>query len=207
MVRRRSILSWSAAALGPLLGAGCNVLPQAVTAEPPTLHLLEARPAQNPGARRDLVLTVGTPRAAPGYDTAAMVYLRGSHVLEHYATHRWADTPARLLQPLLLRAVEDAALFRAVVHSGTGAQADLRLDTEIVQLRQNFLVQPSRVELTLRVQLVDLRGRRVLGARYIEQVQGTASDDAPGGVAAAGQALARALAEVVAFCAGAAGDR
>ena len=129
-----------------------------------------------------------------------MVYVRKLHVLEHYATHRWADTPAHLLQPLLMRTLEDAAVFRAVVPSGSGVQADLRLDTELVLLRQNFLVQPSRVELTLRVQLVDATGRRVLAARYVEQAQGVASDDAPGGVAAANGALARALSQVALFC-------
>lgn len=200
MVRRRSIVTLPALALGPLLAGGCSVLPQAGTEAPPTLHLLDARPEPVAGPRRPLVLAVGTPRAAPGYDSAAMVYLRRPQVLEHFATHRWVDAPARLLQPLLVRALDEAGAFRAVVPAGFGAQAELRLDAELVQLRQNFLVSPSRIELALRVQLMDASGRRVLAARLIEESEPAGSADAPGGVAAANRALARALQQVVVLC-------
>lgn len=183
-----------------MLAGGCSVLPQATAGESPTLHLLDARPPPSAGTRRELVLAVSTPRAAPGYDTPAMVYVQRPHALEHFATHRWADTPARLLQPLLVRTLDDAGIFRAVVASGSGAQADLRLDSEIVQLRQSFLAQPSRSELTLRLQLVDATTRRVLATRTIEQAQATTSNDAAGGVAAANLALARALAQIAVFC-------
>jgi cholesterol transport system auxiliary component len=80
-------------------------------------------------------------------------------------------------------------------------QADLRLDSEIVSLRQSFLARPSRVEFTLRVQLVDVPGRRVLATRYVELAQDAPSDDAPGGVTASNAAITRALALVAAFCA------
>jgi cholesterol transport system auxiliary component len=143
---------------------------------------------------------VSTPRAAPGHDTAAMVYVQRPHALEHFAKHRWADTPARLLQPLLVRTIEDAGVFRAVVASGSGVQVDLRLDSEVVHLRQNFVAQPSRSELTLRVQLVDATTRRVLATRTVEQAQAATSNDAAGGVAAVNLALARALAQIAVFC-------
>ena len=120
--------------------------------------------------------------------------------LDHYATHRWADAPARMLGQLLTRTLEDTGGFRAVVHAGSGLQADLRLDTEIVLLRQSFLTPPSRAEFTLRAQLVDVAGRRVLATRYVEAVQEALSDDAPGGVAAANTTVARALAQVAPFC-------
>jgi cholesterol transport system auxiliary component len=182
-----------------LLGTGCSLTPPA-PADPTSLHLLDARPAVATTARRDHVLAVSPPRAAPGFDSAAMAYVQKAHALDHYATHRWADTPARLLGPLLTRTLEDTGSFRAVVTASSGLQADLRLDTEIVLLRQSFLARPSRVEFTLRAQLVDVAGRRVLATRYVEAVQEAPSDDAPGGVAAANAAVSRALAQVAAFC-------
>lgn len=187
------------AAAWPLFGSGCSLVPQA-PADPTSLHLLDARPAVATTPRRDHVLAVSPPRAAPGFDSAAMAYVQKTHALDHYATHRWADTPARMLGPLLTRTLEDTGSFRAVVPAGSGLAADLRLDTEIVQLRQSFLVRPSRVEFTLRAQLVDVPGRRVLATRYVEATQEAPSDDAPGGVAATNAAVARALAQVAAFC-------
>jgi len=182
-----------------LLGSGCSLVPS-TPADPTSLHLLDARPAVATTARRDHVLAVSPPRAAPGFDSAAMAYVQRAHALDHYATHRWADTPARMLGQLLTRTLEDTGSFRAVVPAGSGLQADLRLDTEIVRLQQSFLGRPSRVEFTLRAQLVDVPARRVLATRYVEATQEAPSDDAPGGVVAANAAVASALAQVAAFC-------
>ena len=182
-----------------LLGSGCSLAPRA-PADEMSLHLLDVRPVVATAAKRDHVLAISPPRAAPGADSAAMAYVPKAHALDHYATHRWADTPARMLGPLLTRTLEDTGSFRAVVQASSGVQAALRLDTEIVQLRQSFLARPSRVEFTLRAQLVDVPGRRVLATRYVEAVQEAPSDDATGGVTAANAAVERALAQVAAFC-------
>jgi len=182
-----------------LLATGCSLWPPAPVDET-VLHLLDARPAIEALAKRDLVLSVSPPRAAPGFDSTAMAYVQKTHALEHYATHRWADTPARMLGQLLTRTLEDTGSFRAVVQGPTGLPADLQLETEIVHLRQSFLVKPSRVEFTLRAQLVAVPARRVLATRYIEVVEDAPSDDAAGGVAAANAAVSRALAQVAAFC-------
>lgn len=185
-------------ALGLLLAA-CGLWPPAPLDET-VRHLLDARPAVATLAERDLVLAVSPPRAAPGFDSTAMAYMQKAHVLDHYATHKWADTPAHMLGPLLTRTIEDSGSFRAVVLEPSGLAADLQLDTEIVYLRQSFLVLPSRVELTLRAQLVDVPDRRVLATRYIEVVEDAPTNDAAGGVVAANTAVARALAQVAAFC-------
>ena len=187
------------AAAWSLLASGCALGP-AAPAEEVSLHLLDARPAVAATARHDHVLAISPPSAAPGVDTADMTYVQKAHALDHYATHRWADTPARMLAPLLTRTLEDTGSFRAVVSVTNGVQADLRLDTEIVQLRQSFLQRPSRVELVLRAQLVDVPGRRVLATRYVEAAQEAPSDDPAGGVTAANAAVERALAQVAAFC-------
>jgi cholesterol transport system auxiliary component len=182
-----------------LLAAGCSLW-QPAPVDETVLHLLDARPAVAALAKRDLVLSVSPPRAAPGFDSTAMAYVQKPHALDHYATQRWADTPARMLGQLLTRTLEDTGSFRAVVQGPTGLPADLQLEAEIVHLRQSFLAKPSRVELTLRTQLVDIADRRVLATRYIEVVEEASSDDAAGGVAAANAAVARALAQVAAFC-------
>jgi len=188
-----------------LLGSACSLVPKA-PAEQVSLHVLDVRPVVTRTARREHVLAVGPLRAAPGADSASIAYLQAAHGLDHYATHRWADTPARMLDPVLMRTLEDAGDFRAVVPAGSSVQADLRLDTEIVQLRQSFLTRPSRVELTLRTQLVDVLGRRVLATRYFEVVEDAPSDDALGGVLAANAAVGRVLAQVAAFCVEASGE-
>lgn len=198
----------AAAAVAALaLLAACAAVPSPEV-EQASIHVLEAMPAtgaQRP--RRDLVLEVSVPRARPGFDTPQMAYTRRAHALDYFAKHRWADTPARMLAPLLAQALEQSGSFRAVVQSPSLATAQLRLDTELVRLQQDFGAKPSRVQLTLRAQLIDTDTRRVLAAAEFDETEAAPSDDPYGGVTAANRALARLLERVAAFCAEAAAAR
>jgi cholesterol transport system auxiliary component len=181
------------------LVAGCSALPSPKIEEP-VLHVLDAKPAiPRAQAAHELVLEVSVPRAAPGFDTAALLYVQKPFVLDAFATHRWVDAPARMIGPPLTHALEQTGYFRAVVPAPAGVPADLRLDTELVRLQQNFMTRPSRVELSLRFRLLDLRGRRVVAARVVDVDVAAASDDPDGGVVAANTALASALAQAAAF--------
>ncbi len=198
--RRRARLrsAWLALAL---LAAGCAGLQPAPVASP-TLHLLQAAAAVGPApVQRDLVLEVAAPRAWPGFDTPQLAYVQRPFELDYYANSRWADAPARMLGPLLAQALAQAGSFRAVVQTPGAVPADLRLNGELVRLQQNFATRPSRIELTLRVELVDVRGRRVLASRVFDESEAATTDDAYGGVTAANAALQRVLEGVAAFCA------
>jgi len=186
-------------ALSVLFG-GCTGL-QPESAAPPSLHVLDARPAVVTATeKRDLVLEVSATRAWPGLDTPQMAYAKRPHEVDYYANNRWADAPARMVSPLLARALEQTGAFRAIVQPPTVAIPDLRLVSELIMLRQNFESLPSRVELALRVQLHDVRGKRVLATRTFEATESAGSDDAHGGVVAANAALRRVLGEITAFC-------
>ena len=182
------------------LAAACSVMTPA-PADAPVLHVLDAMapaPAAPP-AKPTLVLEVGAPRAAPGFDTAAIAYVQKPFTLDYFAMHRWVDPPAQMLAPLLVRALEGTGAFRAVVRSASGVHADVRLDTEVIRLQQSFLSRPSRVELVLRAQVVDVASRRIVATRTFEIAREAPADDPEGGVVAANAALANALTEVAAF--------
>ena len=106
-----------------------------------------------------------------------------------------------MISPLVAQALERSGVFRAVVRAPGQAAAELRLDTELMRLLQDFRAQPSRVELALHAQLVDLRNGRVLAAQDFALSENAPSDDPYGGVVAANRALARLLGELTAFCA------
>ena len=189
-----------ASALLAVLFAGCAGLLPAPQVDTLNVHLLDARPAAaGPGPPLDRVLAVSAPRARAGFDTAQMAYVRRPHALEYFANNRWADTPSHMLAPLLAQALEQR--FRVVVRAPSAVHADLRLDTELVRLQQDFATRPSRVEFVLRAQLVDLRGRQVLAATEFEEIEPAPSEDAYGGVIAANLALQRMLRRVADFCA------
>jgi cholesterol transport system auxiliary component len=204
MIRRLLPLSGPARAAASvalaLATAACGALAP-VPVETPVLHVLDAMPAvAAPAPMRPRVLEVGAPRAAPGFDTTAIAYVQKPSTLDYFAVHRWVESPAKMLGPLLVRALEATGAFKAVVRGAAGVSTDLRLDTEVVRLQQSFLTRPSRVELTLRVQLVDVGARQVVATRVVEVVRNAPSDDPVGGSLAANAALASALKEVAVFC-------
>ncbi|WP_435628482.1 ABC-type transport auxiliary lipoprotein family protein [Candidatus Ferrigenium straubiae] len=198
--RLMRILAPAASALA-LLG-GCSALPP--PPPPDNLYLLEASPTSSPASapKRDLVLAVSMPHARPGFDTAQMVWVRQPHKLEVYSRNRWADTPTRMLAPLLVQALERSGAFHAVVQTPSPVSAALRLDTELIRLQQDFSIKPSRVQITLSAQLIDTGTRRIIASAEFDETENAESEDAYGGVRAANRALERLLARLVAFSAG-----
>lgn len=183
-----------------MLLAGCTGLPTP-QAESINTYVLDAQPAIKPAqVKRDLVLAVSLPRARPGFDTPRMAYLRQPHELDYFAANRWADTPARMLGPLLAQTLEQTESFRAVVQTPSAVPADLRLDTELIRLQHDFSTQPSRIQLTLRAQLIDVRSKQVLAVKLFDEAENAASDDPYGGVTAANRALQRVLGQLADFC-------
>lgn len=146
------------------------------------------------------VLLVQVPRASPGFDSARIIYTRHAHQLEHFARHEWVDAPARLLAPLMVTALERSAVYGAVVLAPSAATGNLQLDTQLLRLQQEFGAAPSRVRLTLRAQLIHIASRQVLATRDFEQLVESASESAPGGVAAAQSAVNLLLDELAAWC-------
>lgn len=182
-----------------LLGGCAGLQPPRENA--PTLYVLSAQPLHSAASpRREVVIEVAQPRAWPGFDTAQIAYVRQPYELDYFAASRWADTPARMLGPLVARALEQTGSFRAVVQMPSTVPADVRVDVEIIRLQQNFAVHPSRAELTLRVQLTEMRGKRVADSKVIEELESAPSEDAAGGVAAVNAALQRALEQLAEFC-------
>ncbi len=146
----------------------------------------EARPADLNGP----VLLVSLPHAEPGFETARMVYLQRPYELEHYATNRWADAPARMFTSVMVQSLGRSGSWRAVALLPGSIRGDYRLDSHGFALRQEFLKQPSRVRVTVRMQLINMKDSSVVGSRAFDVVENAPSEDAYGGVQAANQATA-----------------
>jgi len=183
-----------------LLLAGCASMstPQAVSQN---IYVLETLPAiHSAQVKRNLVLAVSPPRARPGFDTNQIAYVKQPHKLNYFVTSRWAATPARMLEPLLLQALGQSGSFRSIVQIAGAVPADVILEIELIRLQQNFEMKPSRVQLTLRAQLIDVRGARVLAVKQFDESEEADSEDAYGGVIAANRLVPRVLGKLAYFC-------
>ena len=189
-----------------LLGGCSSLLP--TPAAPPSLFTLDdgtsapASPTSRPAPNAALAtLIINTPKAAAGYGTSHIVYARRTHEIEYFAFSLWVDTPAQMLTPLIVRAVERTGAFQAVLAAPTAASSRFRLDTEIIRLQQDFSTSPSRVRLTLRAVLIDTTTKAVVARREVDASVASRSEDTYGGVIAAQTVTQRVLTELATFCA------
>jgi cholesterol transport system auxiliary component len=189
-----------------VLASGCSTL---LPAPPPqsSYYSLDGVPYE---ARATSMLSAPTsakptiiitnPRAAAGYDSRHIIYTRQAHKLEYFAHSEWVDTPAHMLAPLMMTAVERSGAFNAVVLSPSNIVGDFRLDTEIVRLQQEFDSQPSKVRFTIRVYMVNNATRKIIAWHEFDESAIAKSEDPYGGVVAANQAVQAALEKLTTFC-------
>ena len=190
----------TALACAALLDACTSLQPQPV--EQQNIFLLEAAfVAIESQPKTDQVIEVAMPHARAGFDTEQMAYTRRPSEIEYFSNNRWADTPARMLAPALAQAIERTGAFRAVVLDANAVRPDLRLETELIRLQQNFGVHPSRVEIAVRVLLVGSGAAGKLATAQFEEAEVTSSEDPYGGVLAANRALSRLVGRVAEYCA------
>ena len=146
------------------------------------------------------VLIVTAPRAHGGYASNRIAYMKQEFGLRYYTRSRWADTPSRMLAPLLADAIQTTGQIQSLYAAPGSIAADYRLDTELIRFHQDFTQQPSAVHLTLRARLVDLQESRIVATSQIDIVEPAATDDSYGGVVAANNAVSQLLDEMAQFC-------
>jgi len=182
---------------------GCSIGPAAKSV--PHTYLLSPEVAftnsPNPGRNDTVTLLVSLPRAQPGSDTIRMAYVLRPHEVSYYAFNQWADTPARMLMRLLALAMEKTGLWEAVFQMPSPVRADHRLDADNLVLEQQFFSSRSRVRLSLRVQLIDVKRQSVMDTRGFEIFEDAPTADAYGGVIAANRAAAKLLEELAGWVA------
>ncbi|WP_423063664.1 ABC-type transport auxiliary lipoprotein family protein [Candidiatus Paracoxiella cheracis] len=149
--------------------------------------------------RTKLTLLVSNPIAAPGYQTSAMIYMETPFELESFADNRWVAPPAQMLLPMFVRALRNTSYFYAVVSPPFSGITNLRLDTELIKLQQEFLLPTSRVRLVVQASLISNVTNHVVASRQFEVVVPTSENNPYGGVLAANRAAALISREIAQF--------
>ncbi|MGE0082472.1 MAG: ABC-type transport auxiliary lipoprotein family protein [Thiohalomonadaceae bacterium] len=192
---RLHLLLWLAA-----LAALSGCVPFAGRPEPQAqyIYLLqgaEAVPALNNSSGCH-VLLINSPRAVPGFATSGFAYRQSDARIQYFAYHRWSDSPARMLQPLLVSAAERSKLFSGVITPGAPVQGDVRLDSEVVDLSQRFDDGSSEVRFAVRVRLYGQE--RLLAGETFEATE-SAEPNPQSGIEAANRASAKVLERIIRF--------
>ena len=139
------------------------------------------------------ILIINTPKAAAGFDTQRIMYTRAPHQLEYFARNEWIDTPAQLLRPLMISAIEKTSAFNAVLTKQSVIASDLRLESEVIKLVQDFSTKPSHVQFRLRVSMIDNATQHIIAIQEFNERVNANTDNPIGGVLAANVAINQAL--------------
>lgn len=176
---------------------GCALQPTA--AQPRKVLLNPQMPEQMPreGGTRATLL-VFAPRSRPLFDTVRMAYQVQANEVDYFSRTEWAETPAQMLQPLLVKTLQDTGWFTAVVTSPYSGAHGSGLRTEIGELVADFSGDPAVLRLSLRLQWTDGAGR-VIATHEVSVREPIQQRTPEASIAAANAATAKALGEVARF--------
>lgn len=144
-----------------IVSAGCGVLPGKSSQRPVVDYALNAGfppgASDEAGSNRASCLDVRVmlPRPAAGFNTSRMAYMEEANSLRYFAYSQWLDTPAYMLQPLLVVALKRSEKFGTVVRAPSPIRTRFLLASDDLALVQRFEGGTSSVRLALRVQLID----------------------------------------------------
>lgn len=140
--------------------------------------------------RSHLTVLVLPPQPSAELTSMKMIYVKKKHQISYYAKNKWAGAPAQLLMPVIAQALSDSKAFHAVVTPPYIGNANIRVDTQLLMLQQEFLSNPSRVRMVLSAQVIRISDGKVLAAKRFWAVVPAPGNDPYSGVIAANRATA-----------------
>ena len=144
-------------------------------------------------------LYVAPVNAEATYNTTQMAYSTKPYQVAYFAKNQWADTPAQMLQPILVQSLQNTHYFRVVSSIETG-HYDYVLNSQLIELVQVFYAQGSEIHLKLRAQLVSASTNRVIAVKEFSIVERTSQRTPYGGVLATNRAIAVLMNQIARFC-------
>lgn len=171
-----------------------------VKMKPQKTYLLETVNPNTIHAKQiPVTLLVTMPVAEAGYDSSQMAYIKKPYRIQYYTQHQWVDSPGKMLLPLMVQSLTQTRHFKNVVAPPYTGALNLRLDTRVVELVQDFTQKPSLVHLKVRAQLVDTYTQKVIASRLFVVTKPAPSENAYGQVQAANQAVSDFLGQLSRF--------
>ena len=133
-------------------------------------------------------ILISQPDAMAGYQTEQMYYIQKPFELSTFVHNAWISSPANMLYPLIMQSLEKTGYFNVVASGPYVDKADYRIDTQLIELQQNFLTKPSTLDFSAKVLLTHISDGRVIASHTFNQHISCHADTPYGGVVAANEA-------------------
>jgi cholesterol transport system auxiliary component len=153
-------------------------------------YKLEAFSRDKVASRKtDMTILVSQSQAIPGYQTEEMLYSNKPYQISAFVKNSWVSPPAGMITPLIAQSLEHSNFFFAVASGPDADKTDYRLDTQIIDLKQNFLTKPSQIEFVIQVDLTHVDDNRLISSQIFVIRTPCQSNNPYGGVVAANKTL------------------
>lgn len=193
--RRRLVALWTSS----LVLAGCGE--SLIGPSQPPLQIYVLRPQFRKAmaaAPLDWQLSVALPEASQTLQTQRIALLRGT-TMDYFADAEWTDTTPRLLQSLLVEALEAPGRIGGVAPESAGIHADYTLETEVRSFEAHYRGDAApEVEVTIVAHLLAADGRVVKSLKASHSTV-TASNNLPAIIDAFTSAAGECLNDIVAW--------
>lgn len=182
--------------LTAFLLAACSPVKTSITGQY-KLTAYGVSPAAGKYSRHSIL--VSPPEAVAVYQTSSMLYTNKPFEISAFAHNAWKNPPADMLLPLITQSLQQSGYFHIVTSTTNSEPTDYRIDTQLLELHQNFLKCPSQIDLTVKVVLSNLNANRPVASRIMSYHIPCPADTPYGGVIAANQAVKRFTADLSRF--------
>jgi len=178
-----------------LLFCGCTTVNQTITHR----YTLSAYRCNQTHSHHSGSLFISPTETVEGYQTDAMLYQERPFEIRPFAHHAWQSNPGSMIYPLIYQSLQESQVFHAIATGPYAWQTNYRLDTQLIQLVQNFQFKPSRIYLTIKASLTRISDNQVI-ASHVWHIQKPCATDTPqGGVSAANQATSEFTLKLIHF--------
>lgn len=177
---------------------GCSFGP--VTVDSATTYVIKCVPHVATKKSHGKTIVVMSPESSPLYNTSEMAYTLSPFHIAYFAKNRWADTPARMLQPLIVKTLQDTHHFHAVISAPSFGRYDYMLITQLLRLQQEFSpCCSSRVHMVVRALILSAASGRVIATKEFSVVKLAPQNNPYSGVIATNCATMEILSRLARF--------
>lgn len=149
---------------------------------------------------RSTILLVPLPETRPVYNTTQMAYRLRPYQIAYFSQNEWAETPAHMLHSLLVQTLTNTGYFKAIVEPPYGGRYDYTLNTEILEILQDYSCKTPVFIISVRAQIIKTSTNQVINTRQFSVIQAIPQGSPYGGVFAGNRATAQILESIAEFC-------
>jgi cholesterol transport system auxiliary component len=165
-------------------------------------NVLNNIPLDLPGQKtHSATLLVLVPETMPAYATTQMAYSTQAYQIAYFSKNEWAETPAQMIQPLIVRTLRSSRYFSEVLSPPDFGRHTFALRVEILELCQDFTSEPAMLKLAMRISLSREATNQVVATRELTVREPMPERSPYAGVVAANEAVSKLLRELAEFVA------